>query len=328
MHLMVYGEYIQSPQVLLAKKLSEHLHGLDNIYFVNSGAEAIDGALKLARRYTGRKKIFSFKNAYHGSTTGALSLMSNEYFTAPFQPLLPEVYHFNAHDWRILESIDVDTAAIFVELIRGEAGAENVDSDFLEALALRCKETGTLFIADEIQTGFGRTGPMFAFTSHSFVPDIIVMAKGMGGGMPIAAFASRKEIMQSFMDNPILGHITTFGGHPVSCAASIATLEVIEELNTTKRIPYLENLIKSQLKHSTIKNISGKGLLLGLDLGDAQLNFKVIAECIENGLITDWFLFNPGKLRICPPLTITDEEIILGCEIILNAIKKMTNTIE
>jgi len=323
MHLMVYGEYIQSPQVKLATKLIKHLRGLDSVYFVNSGAEAVDGALKLARRYTGRKKILSFKKAYHGSTTGALSLMDDTYFTDPFKPLLPEVYHLNPHDWRSIDLIDDETAAIFVEIIRGEAGAENVDTEFLEAISTRCKETNTLFIADEIQTGFGRTGTMFAFTPLSFTPDIIVVAKGMGGGMPIGAFCARNEVMQSLAANPVLGHITTFGGHPVCCASGLATLEVLEEIDLENRIPYLEKLIREKLVHHAIKSVSGKGLLLALEMQDEVTNQKVIRKCIENGLITDWFLFAPHKLRVSPPLNISDEDVFKGCEIIIESIKSV-----
>ena len=321
MHLMVYGEYVQSPQVKLATKLTKHLRGLDSVYFVNSGAEAVDGALKLARRYTGKKKILSFKKSYHGSTTGALSLMDDPYFTDPFKPLLPEVYHINPHDWRSIDLIDNETAAIFVEIIRGEAGAENVDIEFLEAISAKCKLTNTLFIADEIQTGFGRTGTMFAFTPLSFTPDIIVLAKGMGGGMPIGAFCARNDVMQSLANNPVLGHITTFGGHPVCCASALATLEVLEELDIENRIPYLEKLIREKLVHHAIKSISGKGLLLALELQDDETNQKVIRKCIENGLITDWFLFAPQKLRVSPPLNISDEDVIAGCGIIIESIK-------
>jgi acetylornithine/succinyldiaminopimelate/putrescine aminotransferase len=323
MHLMVYGEYIQSPQVKLATKLIKHLRGLDSVYFVNSGAEAVDGALKLARRYTGRKKILSFKKAYHGSTTGALSLMDDPYFTDPFKPLLPEVYHLNPNDWRSIDLIDDETAAIFVEIIRGEAGAENVDAEFLEAISTRCKETNTLLIADEIQTGFGRTGTMFAFTPLSFTPDIIVLAKGMGGGMPIGAFCARNEVMQSLAAKPVLGHITTFGGHPVCCASALATLEVLEEIDLENRIPHLENLIREKLVHHAIKSISGKGLLLAVEMQDEETNQKVIRKCIENGLITDWFLFAPHKLRVSPPLNITDEDVLNGCEIIIKSIRSI-----
>ena len=321
MHLMVYGEYIQYPQVKLATKLAAHLHGLDSIYFVNSGSEAVEGALKLARRFTGRKKIISFKNAYHGSTTGALSLMSDHYFTDPFQPLLPEIYHINTENYIELEAIDEHTAGVFVEYIRGEAGAEVVSTEFLTAIRNRCTETGALFIADEIQTGFGRTGSLFAFTQHSFTPDIIVMAKGMGGGMPLGAFAASRSLMECLTHDPVLGHITTFGGHPVSCAASLATLETILEIDLKNHINSLESLIRSKLQHPLIHCISGKGLLLGVDFGDVITAQKVITNCIQQNIITDWFLFAPHKMRIAPPITITLEEMSISCDKIMAAIE-------
>lgn len=322
MHLMVYGEYIQYPQVKLATKLASLLPGFDSVYFVNSGSEAIEGALKLARRFTGRKKIISFKNAYHGSTTGALSLMSDPYFTDPFQPLLPEIYHINTGEYIELEAIDSDTAAVFVEYVRGEAGAEEVSPEFLAAIRQRCNDTGALFIADEIQTGFGRTGSLFAFTQHSFTPDIIVMAKGMGGGMPLGAFAASRSLMECLTHDPVLGHITTFGGHPVSCAASLATLETILEIDLKNHIKSLETLIRSKLQHPLIKSISGKGLLLGVDFGDITIAQRVIANCIQQNVITDWFLFAPQKMRIAPPLTITLEEMTTACDKIMAALEQ------
>jgi len=324
MHLMVYGEYIQSPQVKLASRLAEVLPGhIDSVYFVNSGTEAIEGAIKLSRRATGRKKIFSFINAYHGSTNGALSLMSDTYFTDAFQPLLPEIYHLQSEDFRGLELIDETTAAVFVEIVRGEAGAIPVSSVFLLALRERCTEVGALLIADEIQTGFGRTGKLFACNHYDIIPDIIVLAKGMGGGMPIGAFAAPKSIMSTLAHSPVLGHITTFGGHPVSCAAALASLEVILNSDYEFRVPYFENLIREKLKHPKIKNISGKGLLLSAELFDSETNFKFIRNCIKNGLITDWFLFSPNKFRIAPPLTITEEELMYSLEIILKSLEEL-----
>ena len=323
MHLMVYGEYVQSPQVILAQKLASVVPGLDSVYFVNSGTEAIEGAIKLARRATGRTKIFSFKNAYHGSTTGALSLMSDEYFTTPFRPLLPDVYHLTPNEHTAIQQIDDETAAVFVEIIRGEAGAENTDSAFMHALREQCRSKGALFIADEIQTGFGRTGPFFASQGINIKPDIIVMAKGMGGGMPIGAFMSSRELMSTLSDNPVLGHITTFGGHPVCCAASIATFDIIQELKTEEIIPELETIVRETLVHPAILQISGKGLLLALSFKSQEFAQKVIAECINNGVITDWFLFAPHKLRICPPLTITSEQLLAACTIVLQSIEKV-----
>ncbi|MBK9319626.1 MAG: aspartate aminotransferase family protein [Bacteroidetes bacterium] len=326
MHLMVYGEYILSPQVLLAQKLAGLFPPLDSVYFVNSGAEAIEGAIKLSRRATGRSKIFSFKNAYHGSTTGALSLMSSDYFTSPFQPLLPHVHHLNPGDLSALEFIDQDTAAVFVEIIRGEAGAELVDRDFLQALRVRCTETEALFVADEIQTGFGRTGDFFACQGEGIIPDIVVMAKGMGGGMPIGAFMSTAKIMSALSDNPVLGHITTFGGHPVCCAAALANIEVIESIDIKSRVSALEKIARDLLIHPGIKSISGRGLLLAIDFGEEHIAHQVISKCVSLGVITDWFLFAPQKLRLCPPLIITDTEMETACKLILNAIEKVYTT--
>jgi acetylornithine/succinyldiaminopimelate/putrescine aminotransferase len=324
MHLMVYGEYVQSPQVKLASRLAEVLPGnIDSVYFVNSGTEAIEGAIKLSRRATGRKKIFSFINAYHGSTNGALSLMSDTYFTDAFQPLLPDIFHLQSEDFRGLELIDESTAAVFVEIVRGEAGAIPVSEEFLKALRLRCTEVGALYIADEIQTGFGRTGKLFACNHYDIIPDIIVLAKGMGGGMPIGAFAAPKSIMSTLAHNPVLGHITTFGGHPVSCAAALASLEVILNSDYEKKVPYFENIIREKLRHPLIKNISGKGLLLSCNLGDSETNFKFIGNCIKNGLITDWFLFSPNRFRIAPPLTITEEELNNSIDLILKSLEEL-----
>lgn len=326
MHLMVYGEYIQSPQVLLAGRLSNIIPQLDSVYFVNSGTEAIEGAIKLARRATGRKKIISFQNAYHGSTTGALSLMSDEYFTAPFRPLLPEVSHLKPNDYDALEQIDDRTAAVFVEIIRGEAGAVEVPREFLHAIKQRCSEKGALFVADEIQTGFGRTGKFFACSHYELIPDILVMAKGMGGGMPIGAFMSSKAVMSTLSDQPVLGHITTFGGHPVSCAASIACVDIILSLDIERRVPLLESIIRSELQHPAIHSISGKGLLLAVEFESAAFAQEIIAACVKNGLITDWFLFAANKLRICPPLTITEEELRMACRIIIQSINQCYST--
>jgi acetylornithine/succinyldiaminopimelate/putrescine aminotransferase len=317
LHLMVYGEYIQSPQVQLATALSELLPGLDSVYFVNSGTEATEGAIKLSRRVTGRKKIFSFENAYHGSTTGALSLMSSDYFKSPFAPLLPEVCHLRPNDTGDLKFIDGTTAAVVVEIIRGEAGAEPMDTEFLHHLRQRCTETGALLIVDEIQSGFGRTGHFFACTAAGIQPDIILMAKGMGGGMPIGAFMASRSLMQSLTHDPVLGHITTFGGHPVSCAASLATLKLIRDGRLYENALVLEQIFRKRLVDSRIRNISGRGLMLALDLGEAEYAGSVIRRCIEKGLITDWFLFAPQKLRVCPPLTMRPEEAEMACDIIL-----------
>lgn len=320
MHLMVYGEYVQSPQVLLAKALTESLPPkLSSCYFVNSGAEAIEGAMKLAKRYTRRTEIIAFKNAYHGSTHGALSLMSDEYFKEAFRPLLPEVRFLDFNNAAHLQEISERTACVVSEVIQGEAGVVLPHKGFHKLLRKRCDETGTLLISDEIQTGFGRTGTLFAFEQYDFIPDILALAKGMGGGMPIGTFISSKQIMNSLTHNPVLGHITTFGGHPVSCAASIAALQIVKGISQ-KDIKQKENLFRAKLKHPLIKNISGKGLLLAVEFENAELNRKSITRCIQNGVITDWFLFADHKMRIAPPLTITNECIEQCCGIILKSI--------
>lgn len=322
MHLMVYGEYIQSPQVKLAKQLTEYLpENLNSVYFVNSGSEAIEGAMKLAKRFTGRTEIISFKNAYHGSTQGSLSIMGNEEFKNAFRPLLPDTRQIRYNSTNDLEFITSQTSAVVVETIQGEAGAVVPQNNFLKHLRERCTKTGTLLIADEVQCGFGRTGKLFAFEHFDFVPDILCIAKGMGGGMPIGAFISSKEIMNTLTQSPILGHITTFGGHPVCCAASAATLKVIIEESLIEQVDSKEQLFRTLLKHPKIKAIQGKGLLLSVEFESYEQNKTIIDKCIEKGVITDWFLFNAHSMRIAPPLTITEEEIRNACSIILKCIE-------
>lgn len=326
LHLMVYGEYIQAPQVRLSHLLSELLpEQLTSVYFVNSGSEAIEGAMKLAKRYTGRTEIISFKNAYHGSTQGSLSIMGNEEFKNAFRPLLPDVRQIEFNNFAQLEQITERTACVFVECIQGEAGAIVSQPGFLKSLRNRCTATGTLLIADEIQTGFGRTGKWFAFQHDDIVPDIVCVAKGMGGGMPLGAFISSAEIMTALSRNPVLGHITTFGGHPVCCAAGIATIKVLQNEQLIEQISDKENLFRELLIHPFIKSIQGKGLLLALEFDSYEQNKMIIDACIENGVITDWFLFNAHSMRIAPPLTITFEEIRKACDVILNSVKMFNN---
>ncbi len=321
MHLMVYGEYIQSPQVLLAKKLVENLpEPLNNVYIVNSGSEAIEGAMKLAKRYTHRTEIIAFKNAYHGSTHGALSVMGNEEFKISFRPLLPNVTFIEYNNISDLIGITNKTACVVVETIQGEAGVVVPKKEFLVALRNKCTETGTLLILDEIQTGFGRTGSLFAFEQYDIIPDIITIAKGMGGGMPIGAFVASKEIMKSLTDNPVLGHITTFGGHPVCCAAALATVEVILEENLATEALNKEKHFRANLQHPKIRNIRGKGLLLAIEWDESINNKELINRCIEKGIITDWFLFADKLMRIAPPLTISPAEIEKACKTILDCI--------
>lgn len=321
MHLMVYGEYIQSPQVKLAKALVDILPPtLNSVYFVNSGAEATEGALKLAKRLTGRSEIVCFKNAYHGSTQGALSVMGSEDFKNAFRPLLPDVRILDFNNEDQLQQITRQTACVIVEPIQGEAGIIPGTINFIEKLRKTCDEQGVVLIFDEIQSGFGRTGTMFAFEQYAVVPDILLLAKGMGGGMPIGAFISSQQMMSALTNNPMLGHITTFGGHPVSCAAAQACLDVINKEGLHKKALTIEKTIREKLIHPKIKTIRGKGAMLAIELGDADLNLKVITSCIAKGLITDWFLFCPTAMRIAPPLIITEEELNRSCEIILESL--------
>ena len=324
MHVMVYGEFIQSPQVKLAEALSKTLPGnLDSIYFVNSGTEATEGAIKLIKRATGRKKIIAFKNSYHGSTNGALSLMSDEYFSSAYLPLLPNIEFLNPNDESELSKIDHETAGVFVELIRGEAGAVALDHSFVSKLKAQCEKSGALLVVDEIQSGFGRTGKFWTCEHYDLIPDVILMAKGMGGGMPIGAFAAKQSLMKELSHNPVLGHITTFGGHPVSCMASLATLKVVNEVLATNKIQTFEAIIRTELYHPKLKSIQGKGLLLSGELNSKEENFTFIKNCIQDGLITDWFLFADHRFRIAPPLTITEEELRSALSIIKSNFDKL-----
>ena len=321
LHLMVYGELVQSPQVLLAHRLSQTLPtSLDNIYFVNSGSEAIEGALKLAKRYTGLSQIIYFENSYHGSSHGALSIMGNEYFKQSYRPLLPDTRMIRLNEINDLELITNETACVVLETIQGEAGVRIPTLEYMQALAERCKQSNTLLILDEIQTGFGRTGKFWAFEHYDICPDILVCAKGMGGGMPIGAFISSKEIMSSLTDNPVLGHITTFGGHPVSCAASLAVIEIIYESELLKDISAKEQLFHRLLKHPKIKSLRSVGLLMAVEFESYIVLKNIIDKAIELGVLTDWFLHCDNAMRIAPPLTISTSEIEMACEKILRAI--------
>jgi acetylornithine/succinyldiaminopimelate/putrescine aminotransferase len=321
MHVMVYGEMVQSPQIRLVERLISLLPpSLDCCYLVNSGTEAIEGALKLAKRYTGRYEIVAFRNGYHGSTAGALSLMSHPGYKDAFRPLMPGIKWIEAGRLSDLEMITEKTAAVVIEWIQAEAGALTFDSDFFTALSQRCRQTGTLLIADEIQTGMRRTGKMFAFEHYDIVPDILVLAKAFGGGMPLGAFIAGKKLMQTLAENPVLGHLTTFGGHPLSCAAADASLRLIAAM-TEQEILTKEQLFRESLVHPAIIRITGKGLLLGIEFEDTELCQHIIQECLNQGVITDWFLFAPNKMRIAPPLNITPQEIQMACQLILQAIE-------
>ncbi|MEO8762604.1 MAG: aspartate aminotransferase family protein [Bacteroidia bacterium] len=321
MHLMVYGEYVHSSQVQLARALTDLLpQNLDSVYLVNSGAEAVEGALKLSKRFTGRSEIVSFKNGYHGSTHGALSVMGSEEFKTSFRPLLPDVRTIEFNNEEDLQYITQKTACVIIEPIQGEAGIIAANKTFLQKLRERCTETNTLLIFDEIQTGFGRTGSLFAFEQYSIVPDILLLAKGMGGGMPIGAFVSSKQIMDSLTNNPVLGHITTFGGHPVCCAAALANLQVITKNKLYNRAKEIETIILKKFKHPKIKELRVCGALAAIDFADETLNMQTISKCIEAGIITDWFLFNTQSMRLAPPLIITNDELNNACDIILSCI--------
>ncbi len=321
MHLMVYGEFVQSPQVKLAEAIVDTLPPtLNSVYLVNSGSEAIEGALKLAKRYTGRSEIISCYNAYHGSTAGALSAGGSETFKQNYRPLVPGHKSITFNQIKDLDLITEQTAAFLVETIQGEAGVRVADESYFKAVRKRCDETGALLILDEIQAGFGRSGKFWAFEHYGISPDILSSAKGMGGGMPIGCFISSTEIMGAFKENPILGHITTFGGHPVSSAASLATINVIIQQNLIKDIPKKEELFHQLLKHPRIKAIRSKGLMIALEFDSFETLKPIIDRAIIKGVVTDWFLFCDNSMRIAPPLTISEDQIKQACRIILDAV--------
>jgi putrescine aminotransferase len=320
LHTMVYGEFVQSPQVLLAKALSDTLpDSLESAYLVNSGSEAVEGAMKLAKRYTGRTEIISFQNSYHGSSQGALSATGHEPFKQNFRPLIPGFRHIRYNEIADLDFIGKDTAAVLIEVVQGEAGVVAADKEFLKMLRAKCSETGALLMLDEIQTGFGRTGTFWAFEQYGIVPDVVISAKGMGGGMPIGCFISSNEIMSVFRNNPILGHISTFGGHPVSAASSLATLKTILNDELMNEVSKKEALIRSLLVHPKIKSIRSKGLMMAIEFESFEVVKPIIDRAMELGVITDWFLFNDYSMRIAPPLIITEDEIKKACAVLLQA---------
>lgn len=324
MHLMVYGEFVQTPQVRLAEALAQTLPApLNACYFVNSGSEAVEGALKLAKRYTGRPKLVSCHNAYHGSSQGALSVCGSEDFKRAYRPLLPGVSHIRFNQPEDFTMIDEQTAAVLVETVQGEAGVRVADADYFKALRQHCNAVGALLILDEIQAGFGRTGTFWAFEPYGIVPDIIVSAKGMGGGMPIGAFIASKEVMSVLKENPMLGHITTFGGHPVSAVASLATLRVIQEEKLLEQVPAKAELVKARLRHPAIRSIRHRGLLMAVEFDSFEVLKPIIDQAIELGVLTDWFLYCDNSMRIAPPLTIRESELEEACAIILQAIEEV-----
>jgi len=326
MHVMVYGESVLSPQVNYAKEISDVLpENLNSVYFTNSGSEATEGAMKLAKRYTGRSKILSFKNSYHGSTQGALSVMGSEYWQQAYRPLLPNVYQFEYGSQASIDAIDEQTACIILEPMQSEAGIQEAPKSWFEALRKKCTETGCLLIFDEIQTGFGRCGSLFAMNKIGVTPDIVLLGKALGGGMPIGAFVSDKKIMDAFSTNPVLGHITTFGGHPVCCAAGRESLKIIQELFEVEPdfVHRKSALFTKQLKHNAIKKVSAYGLLIAVHFNNYDINKKIIDQCIVNGAFTDWFLFADNALRIAPPLIISEEEILEACNLVIQSINEV-----
>ena len=316
-HVMVYGEYVQTPQYKLAKLLADNLpKSLSTTYFTNSGTEAIEGAMKLAKRATGRSEIISCKDSYHGSTQGALSIMGNEEHKAKYRPLLPHCNQIIYNDVDSLKNITEQTAAVVIEPVQGASGFMTPKNNFLQKVREKCNETGTLLIFDEIQTCYGRLGTLFGFEKYNITPDILCIAKGMGAGMPIGAFIASWELMNLLTFKPKLGHITTFGGHPVSCAASLACLEYLLSSDIMQQVAKKEQLFRKHLNHPKINTIRGNGLMLAIEFDDEDLVQKVVEQSLENGLLLFYFLFTKTAIRITPPLTISDQEIIKGCEII------------
>lgn len=321
LHVTVYGEFVQAPQVQLATRLLSLLPDyLDSVYFTNSGTEATEGAMKIAKKYTRRREIIAAEKAYHGSTQGALSLIGNSEYHRAYAPLLPEINFIRYNAIEDISRITSTTAAVILEAVQGEAGIRVPDKDYIQAIRKRCDETGALLIFDEIQTGFGRTGELFAFTHYGVVPDILLLAKGMGGGMPIGAFVANKAVMDVIKDKPMLGHITTFGGHPVSCAAALASLNVILDEHLIEDVERKAQLFRQRLQHPAIREIRGIGLMLCLQLDNFTQVENISRYCAEHGVVVDWFLHCDTALRIAPPLTITDDEIQIACKIIRNGI--------
>jgi acetylornithine/succinyldiaminopimelate/putrescine aminotransferase len=321
MHVMVYGEIIQSPQTAYARLLTDNLPAsLNSVFYTASGTEATEGAMKLSKRYTGRTQIIAFKNSYHGSTQGALSIMGDEYWRNSFRPLLPGVMHLNFNSFEDIEFITVETACVIAETIQAEAGVIAPQNNWLKALRKKCNQTGTLLVLDEIQCGFGRNGTLWAFEQFDIVPDILLLGKALGGGLPLGAFVADKKVMDSFTINPVLGHINTFGGNPLCCAAGLAAMTVLLEENLMALVQEKEQLFLHKLSHPKIKNIRSRGLMIAVEFENHEANKKIIDAVINEGVFTDWFLFAPQCLRIVPPLTISRDEINKACEVINNCL--------
>ncbi|MFY0630797.1 MAG: aspartate aminotransferase family protein [Flavobacteriaceae bacterium] len=321
-HVMVYGEFIQKPQVNLCKLLSNTLPSSYSIYLTNSGTEACEGALKLAKRFTKRFEIIAAKNSYHGNTQGSMSISGAEQQNRPFRPLIPGAKFIEYNNEKDLEKISKNTAAVVLETIQGGAGFIVPKNEYLAKVKKRCQEVGALLILDEIQTGIGRTGSFWGFENYNVIPDIVITGKGLGGGMPVGAFIAPERMMSLLKENPTLGHITTFGGHPVIAAAGVATINVIQSTTLIKDTLEKEQLIRQHLQHPLIKEIRGKGLMLAVLVESSELAAKVIHRCLEKGLILFFLLFEGRAIRVTPPLTITNDEIIKGCEILLDVLKE------
>ncbi|NBO48292.1 MAG: aspartate aminotransferase family protein [Chitinophagia bacterium] len=320
MHLMVYGELIESPQVNYATNITSHLPAsLNSVYFTSSGTEATEGAMKLAKRVTGRTNMLAFKDSYHGSTQGALSVMGSEYWRNAFRPLLPGIIHADYNHDDVLKLLDEDIACVILEPIQAEKGVNLPSKEWIKKLRAICSEKGILLIFDEIQTGFGRTGKLFAFEHYDIVPDIILLGKALGGGMPLGAFIANRELMKAFTLDPVLGHITTFGGHPVCCAAGNAAFEFLLQNNLIETVHIRQQQFRDALVHPLIKAFRAAGLLMTIEFESWDTNKKIIDACLERGVFTDWFLFAPHCLRLAPPLIISEGEVKKACEIILSA---------
>ena len=324
LHVMVNGELVLSPQIAYAKLLTDNLpHSLNSVFFTASGTEATEGAMKVAKRFTGSTQIIAFKNSYHGSTQGSLSIMGDEYWRNAFRPLLPDVLHLEFNSFEDLEFITEQTACVVAETIQAEAGVIVPENNWSKALQKKCNETGTLLVLDEIQCGFGRNGTLWAFEQFDVVPDILLLGKALGGGMPMGAFIADKKLMDCLTNNPVLGHINTFGGHPVCCAAGLAAMNVLLDEKLIDLVKEKEQLFLSLLSHPKIKKVRSRGLMIAVEFESAQENKKVIDALIEQGIFTDWFLFAPQCLRIVPPLIISNEEITQACNIFINVLNSI-----
>lgn len=325
LHIMVYGELVETPQVRYAQKITSLLPAtLNSVFFTASGSEATEGAMKLAKRYTGRTEIISFRHSYHGSTQGALSVMGSEYWKQAFRPLLPGITQLDYNQVDQLQTINEHTACVISETIQAEAGVNPPSPEWITALRRRCTETGTLLVLDEIQCGFGRNGTLWAFEQFGVVPDILLLGKALGGGMPLGAFVANRPLMQVLSFDPVLGHINTFGGHPVSCAAGLAALEVLLDEQLIAQVKRKEALFVSRLVHPRIQSVHSAGLMIAVAFADFATNKRIIDELLTEGVFTDWFLFASHCLRIAPPLTIADSEIEEACAAIIRVLNRVT----